>query len=300
MNEIRNTAIAIHFLIFLVLAVFRCSERLEMEYNINDETTIFPSKSENGIEARITLCEKLNKSTGNPLNAKTIFHMKNNSKVYAVIEVVNSEFHTDKNLMFHIDWLDSTGNSFFKKRIELIPQDSTNKIISLINISPDKREAGTYSLRVYFFRELIAEKKFKLVDEVADSTAIIRRMMLDTIEASIFLGNVISKKTGEITDAKTVFTIKNKSKLYAIVKLDNLYMLKKQRRVFYLVWIGPDDNSFFKKRIELLPNDSPTTLSSSITLSPQKRKPGTYNLRVYLYEKLIGEKKFRLKKKTDL
>ncbi len=71
--------------------------------------------------------------------------------------------------MFHIDWIDSTGNSLYKKRIDLSPSDSSSRIISSISLSPPKRKVGEYIVRVYLFRELIAEKKFQLVELNTDS-----------------------------------------------------------------------------------------------------------------------------------
>ncbi len=74
--------------------------------------------------------------------------------------------------MLHIDWLDSTGNSFYKKRIDFSLTDSSSSIKSSISTSPPKRKAGNYTVRVYLFRELIAEKKFQLIESFQDSATV--------------------------------------------------------------------------------------------------------------------------------
>ena len=88
------------------------------------------------------------------------------------LNLKNYKSANQKGLMLHIDWVDSTGNSFYKKRIDISSTDSSSKISSSISISPKKREVGNYIIRVYLFRELIAEKKFQLVETVPNSKTV--------------------------------------------------------------------------------------------------------------------------------
>jgi hypothetical protein len=248
-----------------------------------------------GIGAKIIFCEKLSKRTGNLIGEETVFPIKENAKVYTVIYLSNRELHTENELMFHIDWIDPSGDSFFKKRIDLSPNDSLSVLTSYINASPDKREPGNYLLRVYLFRELIGEKKFELVSYTSGSKFTILK---DSIRTIIKFGRKFSKKTDKIIGEDTTFTIKKKANVFALVNLENLIVKHNQKMIFYLDWIGTDSSSFYKKKIEFSRGDTSSTLSSSISISPKKRQPGFYFLRVYLFKHLLGEKKFELTSKV--
>ena len=106
------------------------------------------------------------------------------------------------------------------------------------------------------------------------------------------------KKTGKIIGAGTVFTIKKKAKVRAIIDLENRDDYLDNELKFKVEWIGPDSNSFYSKLIDLSPGDSSSTLKSSISITPKKRQPGNYILRVYLYKTLFAEKKFELHSKS--
>ena len=270
-----------------------CSDRVEIPSEGENSTTIYPSKSANGIEASITFCEKIKNETREPANEGIVFTLDNDSKVYSIVNLKNRELNNDKDLMFHIDWLDSTGNSFFKKRIDLSNDDSSSTLMSLINISPDKRESGKYSLRVYLFRELIAEKNFKLINAFLEPPAVVNNELIENIIANITFCKGISKKTKKLFGVGNKFEIKKKAKVLAIIKLENKDSINNPL-TFYAEWIGPDRNSFYRKEISLKSNE--VSFSSSISVTPNKRDPGNYSLRIYLFEKLIGEKNFELSK----
>jgi hypothetical protein len=284
--------VLIFFLITLAQIVLTfCSDRIETPIEGGNSTLVYPSKSVNGIEAIITFCERISKQTGDPIKAGTTFAIKENAKVYTVVDLINRKFHKDKDLMFHIDWLDSSGNSLFKKRIDLKTDDSSSTLMSSINISPDKRQPGNYSFRVYLFRELIAEKKFELIIQMKDTIAVIKRDLVKDLEARITFCQGISKKTGKLIGAGNKFEIKDKAKVLAIINLENKDT-SNLNLTFYADWIGPNDSFFYKKKIEVFSNSN--SFSSSISISHKKRQPGNYFLRVYLFEKLITEGKFEL------
>ncbi len=169
---------------------------------------------------------------------------------------------------------------------------------------------------MYFFRELIAERKFQLVDlntdsptikkkntskinkekviKIKDRKTIKHKVEAENIKANIILCRKISKKTGKAIGTDTTFTIKDKAKVKAVVSIEHQDIKTNQEMKFYFDWIGPDGKSFYKKKIEFLPNDSLSTFSSSISISPKKRKPGTYMVRVSFRKKVIAEQKFEL------
>jgi hypothetical protein len=291
---ITRIKIILLILLFSHLGFNACSDRVDHPIKDERSTLVYPSKSKNGIEAQIILCERISSKTGKPVKPGILFPIKEKSKVTAVIKLVNRKFHADKTLMFHIDWLDSTGNSFFKKRIDVSPNDTSSVLTSTITVSPGKRSAGEYTFRVYLFRELIAEKKFNLVDKLADPVQTLRKEMAEKIKANILFGKKISKKTGKLTEIDTVFTIGKKAKVNALVELKNVKLFLKEKKIFYLDWVGPDKNSIYKKKIELASGDTTSVISSSISISSKKREPGSYILKVYLFNELISEKSFNL------
>ena len=270
-----------------------CSDRIGTPTQGKNSTLFYSSKSINGIEAVITFCEKINKETGDPIKVETVFTIKENAKVYTVVNLTNRKYHGDKELMFHIDWLDSASNSLFKKRIDFTTDDSSSTLMSLINISPDKRQPGNYSLCVYLFRELIAEKKFKLINPANDSIPFDTYELAESINARITFCQGISKKTGKLIGAGNKFIIKDKAKVISIINLENKDT-SNQNLTFYAEWIGPNDISFYKKKIEVTPTSTSFTISSSISTSHKKRQPGKYLFRVYVFEKLIAEESIEL------
>ena len=92
--------------------------------------------------------------------------------------------------MFHFDWIGPDGETFYMKRVYLSQQDSTLTISSSISISPEQRDTGEYKLRVYLFRELIAEKKFEVLPEFQLNTA-----QHEELKVNITLYRTKSKKT---------------------------------------------------------------------------------------------------------
>jgi hypothetical protein len=292
----KRTILILFLVVVVKLALPGCSNRSETPITGEDSTIEYPSKSANGIVAKITFCKKVSKKTGKPIDAGTMFTIQDQAKVYSIIVLNNREFHKDKELMFHIDWIDPNGNSLYKKRIDLLPSDSSSTITSSISITPGNRQTGNYILRVYLFRELIAEKKFELINAISDSIAINSRRIADSISARITFCRSVSAKTGKLIGAGKVFTIKDKAKVLAIVNLENKDTSGSRLLTFYADWIGPNDSSIYRKKIDSSPNGSLFSISSTISISPQKRQPGNYLLRIYFFEKLIAKENFELVK----
>jgi hypothetical protein len=65
--------------------------------------------------------------------------------------------------------------------------------------------------------------------------------------------------------------------------------------MFHLEWLSPDGETVYKKRIDWAPNSSTATLKSSIAIDPDRRSPGRYSFRVYLFRELMAEKRFELR-----
>lgn len=294
MKKMKSKILTIFLITILLLAWAGCSSRIEMPVTGADLTIVYPAKKADGISAKITFYRKISKKTGKRIDEGTVFTIKEKRNTRALVDIENRFAYGDRELMFHIDWIGENGKSFYRKRIDISPGDSTFSIMSSISISPDKRAPGICTLRIYFFRELIAEKKFELRPEPRFT----HLEKGEEITARISLYRKISKKTGKRIDEGTVFTIKKKAKVRAIIDLENRFAYGDQELTFYINWIGEDGKSFYRKRIELSPNDSTLTLVSSISIIPDKRPPGKYALQIHLFSQLIGEEVFELRAKT--
>lgn len=222
----------------------------------------------------------------------------------------------ERDLMFHIDWVDAFGKSFYKKRIDISTSDSTSRIISSISISPEKRETGNYLVRVYLFRELIAEKHFRLVDsstysklfpskerpksekqlqkKITKKKVTKSNSSTEQVKANLVLCKKLSKKTGNPIGAATIFTIKDEARVKAVVSIEKQDIKTNEQMKFYFKWIGPDGKSFYKKRVVYTTSNPFFTLTNSISISPEKRQPGNYTLKVSFRKKIIAEQKFEL------
>jgi hypothetical protein len=324
---LRKIFIRNFYLIILVIAAITlmffisgCASREESPVKLNDSTIVYPSKYKNGILAKITLSNKISKKTGKPIKGGTVFRLEDKAKLFAVADLENKAYNNQQDLMFHIDWLDSSGNSFYKKRIDISPVDSVSSITSSISVAPQKRKAGNYIVRVYLFRELIAEKKFRLVESITDTVSIEKKnkpekkkksevkvenqktvkpiIKTDSITANIILCKKISKKTGKPIGAGTVFTIDDKAKVKAVVNFQKQEIKTNEQLKFYFNWIGPDGKSFYKKRMVYTTSNPSFTLTNSISITPGKRQPGSYILRISFRKKIIAEQKFELVNQT--
>lgn len=274
---------------FLVIAVgvftSACSSRISEPVVLADSTIVFSPKDASGISAKITFSLYLAQKSGRQSAISTVFPLKEDCNVYAVIALENRLNQADRELMFHIDWIDPENNSFYKKQIDLPPGDSTVSLISSISVSPDKRPAGKYMVRVYLFRELIAEKYFELLDS----------LKVEKVSGDIVFFKSIDKDNGEMKGVDTVFEIKKKGILRAQISLKNLHIYKDKELPIRLEWISPEGESFYSKKIDVKPVDSVSSITGSISITPDKRQPGQYLLKAFLFDELIAEKRFVLR-----
>jgi len=300
----------------VILFVSDCSSRENSPVTLDDSTIIYPSKSEAGINVKITFSNRITRKSKKPLNVDSVFSIRKKAKVYATVELIKYKSQIHKELSFHLDWLDSTGNSIYKKRIDISPSKNASKFRSSISISPKKRNPGEYKIRIYLFRELIAEKEFELVESHTEQLPIKKKeisnkksksgkndivkksiktkIQSETTKAKITLCRKLSKITGNPIGVGTTFTIKDKAKLKAIVNIEKEKIKTNEQMTFYLKWKGPDGKVFYKKRIVYTSSNPNFTITNSITITPGKRLPGIYTLQVVFHKKIIAEQNFEL------
>ncbi len=88
--------------------------------------------------------------------------------------------------------------------------------------------------------------------------------------------------------------MKNKRNVRAVVEIENKIDDIDCEFNYQINWIDPNGSSFYRKKFEISPDDSITTLKSSISISPGKRPPGIYTFQISLFGKVLTEKKFEL------
>ncbi len=283
----------------LVILLSNCSSRIETPViNIAELSANYPPKNSNGIEASIILFKGIDSKTKLPLTSNA-FTIGKNSKVYAYVELVKHYPNQNKDLMLHIDWIDPEGNSFYKKRVDISKTDSTYEIKSAISIEPGKRDSGNYSVKIYLFRELIAEKNFLLSLYNIDSLKLFSNNFSYRLSADITIADKYNKDKRMSIDTGDVFYLKNKGRIYASVDLVNRNLFPKTEIESELTWSDPHDSVFYTKQIVLTQYDSIPVLNSSVSIDPKYRKPGKYKLKVYIYGNLVGGRSFLLKSPED-
>ncbi|HSD62815.1 MAG TPA: hypothetical protein VLB50_03420, partial [Ignavibacteriaceae bacterium] len=276
------------------LLISNCSTRNETPLIKQDDGSVFYApKDANGINAEIILYRGIDESTGLPI-IKDAFTTSSKSKVYAEIKLKNYQYHRDKDLMLHIDWIDPDGNSFFRKRLDILPGDSLPEIKSAIAVQPEKRDTGLYKLRVYLFREQIAEKNFLLTSYNVDSAKVFPADISKRISAKISFIKKNGKENGTISGNDDVFMIKDKAKARASINLLNGNLYQGKELDGDILWVDNRDSTVFDKSFHFSSNDTISEIKSSISINNESRQPGKYKLKVYLYNNLIGEQPFEL------
>jgi hypothetical protein len=139
-----------------------CGAREEVPIVMEDSTLVYPPKEGDGPSARITFCKRYSKKTGKMRGVGTVFERSPKGRVYAVVKLLDWPRERDKTYLLHLAWLNPDGSLIFKKMIRIAPEDTTTVLRSRISIPPERREPGTYRFQVYLFRELMAEKAFRL------------------------------------------------------------------------------------------------------------------------------------------
>ncbi len=280
----------IPFVIVMMLWTLQgCSGRKSIPVVDKDSTLVFPAKKADDIAARITMCRKLNKKTGEPVDAGIVFSIGEKEMVRAYIQLENQSFHIDKDLMFHLEWIGPDKSCFYMKRIDLLPGDTADFLYSSISVAPGTREPGPYQLKLYYFRELIGVKDFTLVTD-----SIMVHAMADSIKSDLSLHRIAGKKSLKQAKPDTVFETGEKAKLRAVFDIKNNGLNSNQAQTFFFEWVNPEGESFYKKQVDLLPDDTAQSISSSVSLSPESRQFGKYAVRVFLSDYLLNEKSFEL------
>jgi hypothetical protein len=131
----------------------------------------------------------------------------------------------------------------------------------------------------------------------ADSTYVYPGKNPNDVMASITLADKakVSKKTGKRLGVGRTFDIGADDKVYAFVDVQNAGARGGRPLLLHMVWINPEHETIFQKRLEWSSSDTTASLSSALSIAKGKRAPGEYSFRVYLFRELIAEKFFTLR-----
>jgi hypothetical protein len=149
-----------------------------------------PTALDGAFQAEVTLSRRVSKKSKRPIGAGTEFVMKGQSRVNATVDVANVE--PGEVNAFHLVWIKPGQKEMFRRYAEVKVETSESGYRTVIqwkkaedlaylkeevqegeangfslraNLNTSlkrEREPGTYSLRVYFNRELLLEEAFEL------------------------------------------------------------------------------------------------------------------------------------------
>jgi hypothetical protein len=279
------------FIVFIVaVAILQtgCSSREKQGIMNDEQTVLYSSKKENGLNVQVFVGRRMNKNSPAPFFCGPTFPLGKNERIHAMVEIDNHEKHIGKEHMFHLEWIRPDNIRFFRKYEQLTVSDSTMSFSS--SVSADGREPGKYTVRVYHFRELIAEKYFTLVPakEYYDS-------LVNFYGAGITFCRKVDKETGDLIDPGSVFLSGEKRWVNAVGKFRNKPFFEEETLKFRMEWFDPEGKRIYNKLLDINHQDTGYIVRSSLKMHPDKRKPGVYQVKLFFFNILLAENNFTLK-----
>ena len=105
--------------------------------------------------------------------------------------------------------------------------------------------------------------------------------------ASITFCSKVGKSSGKAYGEARSFVLEEGRRVHARVEFDGLR--PREERILHLLWTDPDGRRVFRKRVVLMPEEPRAWVTTNLSLSPERREPGTYRLRVFLYRMLVAD-----------
>jgi hypothetical protein len=245
--------------------------------------------------SNITLCRSYNSETWSMQGTALAFPLFGDDDVRALFDI--NHLLADgfaQTQIFHIEWLDNENDLLYRKQVDLQPGDSTRWLESSIGVSPQTRSPGNYQVLLYHFREMVALQNFELLpmESIIESWG-------QQLQPEIILYSKTRRKTGELIGVGHEFEIREKGYVRAQILFKNAVRPATHELRLAVDWLSPDSSSCYRKDIWLYPGDSLTSISSSISIPPNKRSPGNYRLQLWLFDAVVAESEFRLIEKTQ-
>lgn len=283
----KDTISPLGWMLLLVLAslLSGCGDSSGKITALKDGTLVWAQADHPDFKPQISFSKAFDKTTGEPVWPDTIFTLQDKEWLNAIVSFDSLPKGYDKSLV-HLDWVAPDNKSMFTKRFDV---DSAGYVHSSVSLSSERRDTGRYTLKVYYFRELIARKSFYLLPAKS-----MNQELASSLMPQIEFCARRSKKTGQCINPDSVFIIHKKGRVRAIVNLLNRDNFAGRLLQFELEWVGPDGDDFYTKKTDLEPDEEKSVFGSAISIPPEKRKPGTYGVVLKLYGEIIAEKSFVL------
>ncbi len=231
-------------------------------------------------DAEVILYRRKNPQTGKPTGISESFTLMKEAYLHARLST--DSLPRTKAYQLHFQWINPDGESFYTK--EVIDTAGHTAPESAISLNPGTRTPGKYRLRVYYYRELLAEKSFELLSAWEPGKEI-------SVQAPDFY---ISSYGGQpVKTRDSSFVLMKKTKL--LMKFKTPVLDGKRQWIYHVDWKDETGRLISRKHFE---GDS--ILSSSLPLSPILRSPGQYTMEIYLFDRLLATKNFRLLPPYDL
>ena len=234
------------------------------------------------VNLRLSFCENYAKKTGKRSGVRKKFYLGEKNKVIACIDLDNCMVFGKTDWDVKLKWKDGRGNTIYTKTYDFIPSGKRKFLMSSISLPPGKRQTGTYTVQVLLFNEILGESTFEILPQIR----------LDKVKTDIVLYKKKSKKSGKIIGEGDHFIIGKKNKVRALINLSGLNSTGMKNIKYRLEWISPNGKTFYKKENTLPLQADSLVIRSGIRISPEKRIPGLYKLKVYLYGQLVREDRF--------
>jgi hypothetical protein len=277
-------AVAVTFLIFS-----GCADRVG-EPDLNGQLKIFKLKDGTSVVDNIQFGRKFESETGELIGENDKFIIMDEGWVQAIVSLSENVLEKDNLSMFHFDWISPSGYTTYLKREDHTLNDTLDYLKSAISLSPDVRSPGIYKLRIYYFREMIAEKSFELLPEFDLSL-----YDLEALAENLVVCKDTDRKTGEPSGINTEFIQSNDGSIWAIFKLENEIHFNQEELLFRFDWYKNGESSpFYSKDVDVLTMANVEFISSSLSTSPEKRYPGNYTVVLNVFGKPILQKDFAL------
>jgi len=276
--------------LILVLIVTGCASRNNVPELTENAATGYSLKNGNKVVDDILFCRKVDRESGELIGKGEKFTIMDEVRIQAIVSLSDYILENEKLSMFHFDWISASGYTTYLRRVDYTPGDSLDYLRSSISISPETRTPGICKLRVYYFRELIAEKNFELLPEFDPST-----YNLESLSENLLTCKKISKKSGDPIGVNHKFNQSAKASIRAAYKLDNSISLSKKENLYRFDWYKKGDTvAFYRKHVDVVESDSLKYISSSLSIATDKREPGEYFVVMNLFGKPIAQKEITL------
>jgi hypothetical protein len=120
-----------------------------------------PAAARDSLASTITFCSKVGKSSGKLYGVADSFVLEKGQRVRGIVDIKGAR--PGRELVFHLLWLTPEGKDAFMKREAVVPEETTARLETSLALDPDRRDPGTYLLKVYLFRKLLVAEPVELL-----------------------------------------------------------------------------------------------------------------------------------------